>query len=230
MSRFYTPLIALLLGVLPFFLFLGATNTTTLNGEVIADDRFNLLGLVMAIVGLVLVYRVLRPSAPNDGARKGLAAVAGLICAVQLANSADLVRIEPLDWIMPDRNLPALQYAGLSEDDRIFLSSNEPETYVWALRGRKGDIMGFARQHAAYADLCHGGRYRIDLERAEQLPDYFSDSDLAEINRRADGLETGAPTECTDRNSNRLMGETVDTVNRSMDLTDRLEAEYLATL
>lgn len=229
MSRFSKPLLALAFAILPFFLFVGSTNMTAINGEVVADSRFNLLGTVLGIAGLWIAYRAFR-SPVSDGAVKGVAAVAGILCIVQLASSFDLVRIDPFDWINPDRDLPAPQYSGLSADARIILSAHAPENYLWALRNHKADIKGFARLHLAYADLCHGGRHRIDIARAETMPDYFSESDVEAIETRATALAASAPTECSAQASNRIMGEMADTVNRDMDLIDRLEAEYLASL
>jgi hypothetical protein len=228
MSRFSKPLIALALAITPFFLFLGTTNLVTVNGEVVSDDRFNLGGLIMAAIGLFIVFGILRPSAPKDAARKGLAAVAGILCLLQIANSVDVIRIDPLDWVMPDRNLPELQYSGLADNDIIYLSAKTPEFYRQVLTREKGNVVGQARQHQAYADLCHGGRYRIDLARAEQMPDYFDADELAEIDRSASRAAEAAPAECSTTQSNRLMGEAVDDLNRKMDLFDRLEAEYLA--
>ncbi|KAA0971968.1 hypothetical protein FPY71_02250 [Aureimonas fodinaquatilis] len=228
MSRFSKPALALALAIVPFFLFLGTTNLVTVNGEVVSDNRFNLGGLIMAIVGLVIVFGVLRPSAPKDAARKGLAAVAGILCLVQVANSVDAIRVEPLDWVMPDRHLPELQYSGLADNDAIYLTAKNPEFYREVLTREKGDVLGRARQHQAYADLCHGGRYRTDLERAAQMPDYFDAGELAEIEQRASTAAQSAPSECSTARSNQLMGKSVDELNRKMDLFDRLEAEYLA--
>lgn len=226
MSRFTKPLIALALAAIPFFVLVGTTSTVTVNGEVVSDNRFNFGGLVMAFIGLAIVFGVLRPSAPRDPARKGVAMVAGLLCLVQVANSTDLVRIEPLDWIMPDRHLPELQYSGLAENDYIYLSNKSPDFYRRTLTLEKGKILGLAKQHRAYADLCHGGRYRADLVRAEHMPDYFDTTERAEIERLTSQATRDVPTECSTTLSNRLMGQTVDELNRQMDLFDRLEAEY----
>lgn len=230
MSRFTQPLIALALAIIPFFLFLGTTEMVRVNGEVVSDNRFNLGGLIMAVIGLVVVFGVLRPSAHKDAARKAVAAVAGLLCLVQIANSVDVIRIDPLDWIMPDRNLPELNYSGLADNDYIFLTVKTPDAYRRALTREKGDIVGEARIHQAYADLCHGGRYRVNLTRAEQVPDYFDDAEKAQIEERATVMLGATTTECTGSRSNRLMGEAADGLNRSMDLFDRLEAEYLAAI
>ncbi|MFN3500647.1 MAG: hypothetical protein ACK4ZJ_00155 [Allorhizobium sp.] len=228
MSRFSKPLIVLALAIIPFFLFLGMTNQLTVNGEVVSDNRFNLGGLIMAVIGLCMVFAILRPSAPRDAARKVLAALAGILCLVQIANSVDLIRIDPLDWVLPDRNLPELQYSELADHDSIYLSVKTPEFYREVLTREKGKVIGQARQHQAYADLCHGGRYRTDLARAERIPDYFVAEERAEIERRASSTAEAAPVECTTAASNRLMGKAVDELNRQMDLFDRLEAEYLA--
>lgn len=230
MSRFTTPLIAISLALVPFFLFIGSTDTVTINGEVVSDNRFNLGGLVMAIAGLGMVFGILRPSAPKDAARKGVAVIAALLCLVQIASSVDVIRIDPLDWIMPDRHLPALQYSALADNDYIYLTVKTPDAYRRALTREKADIIGEVRVHQAYADLCHGSRYRVDVARAEQMPDYFDDAERADIERQAQAMVAAATMECSIARSNRLMGENVDQLNRAMDLFDRLEAEYLATI
>ncbi len=229
MSRFTKPLIALALVITPFFLFLGTTELVRVNGEIVSDNRFNLGGLILAVIGICIAFGVLRPSAPKDMARKAIAATALLLGLVQVANSLDVIRIEPLDWIMPDRNLPALQYSGLADNDYIYLSVQTPDAYRRALTREKGEIVGDARIHQAYADLCHGSRYRIDLARAEQLPDYFDASEQAAIEAEAQARLGATAIECSLSRSTRLMGEAVDTLARDMDLFDRLDAEYRAT-
>lgn len=228
MSRFSKPLIVFALAIVPFFLFLGTTESVRINGELVSDNRFNLGGLIMALIGLGMVFSMLRPSAPKDGQRKALAAVAGVLCLVQVANSIDVIRIDPLDWIMPDRNLPALQYSALADNDYIYLTVKTPDAYRRALTREKGDIVSRARIHEAYADLCHGGRYRVDLARATKVPDYFDAAERATIEERATAVLDATSLECLPSRSNLLMGEQVDHINRSMDLYDRLEAEYLA--
>lgn len=230
MSRFTKPLIALALAVIPFFLFIGSTDMVTVNGEVVADNRLNLGGLVMAVAGLILVFRVLKPSAPKDAARKGIAVVAGLLCLVQIANSVDVIRIDPLDWVMPDRHLPELQYSALADNDYIYLTVKTPDAYRRALTREKSDIVGAAHLHRGYADLCHGGRYRVDLARAEQLPDYFDEAERAAIEERAAAIEDTTTMACSLSRSNQLMGEDVDKLNRRLDLFEELEAEYLASI
>lgn len=107
------PLVILALAIVPFFVFLGTADSVRINGELVSDNRFNLGGLIMAVIGLCMAFGILRSSAPGDGKRKALAAVAGLLCLVQVANSIDVIRIDPLDWIMPGRNAPAEQHSAL---------------------------------------------------------------------------------------------------------------------
>lgn len=230
MSRFSKPLIALALAIVPFFLFIGTTDMVTVNGEVVSDNRLNLGGLVMAAISLGMVWSVLRPSAPRDAARKGVAAVAGLFCVLQIASSIDVIRIDPLDWVFPDRHLPTLQYTTLADNDRIYLTVESPEAFRRALTTQKGNVVGRARIHQSYADLCHGGRYRVDLTRAQLIPDYFNDEERDLVEQRARGLTETTSVECTLSRSNRLMGEEVDGLNRAMDLFDRLEDEYHAAV
>lgn len=96
--RLRRPLVAVLLGVLPFWLFVGMSQTTTVNGKVVQDSSLNVLGVIMAIAGLVIVFKMLR----DDGGfgqptrwwpRTALAILAGLLCAFQVVQSLGLYRI-----------------------------------------------------------------------------------------------------------------------------------------
>ena len=99
-KRFKSVIIAAALGILPYFLFLGSSSTTRINGEVVRDEQFNLLGVILAAIGISIAIKVLRTSVPGDPLRAGLAVVAALICVLQLAASFDMVR--PLEWLGGD--------------------------------------------------------------------------------------------------------------------------------
>ncbi|WP_283180062.1 hypothetical protein [Gemmobacter sp. 24YEA27] len=114
MPNLAKPFFALILGIVPFFLFIGTTSMTTSNGEIIAESRLNFGGILLAPIGAGLAWSVLSERRPGPAGRKPLAVLAALICALQLVSASGLWRIDPLDWLMPDRNLPALQYTGLS--------------------------------------------------------------------------------------------------------------------
>lgn len=93
MGRFRTPLIILALGVIPFFVFIGASSSTTVNGQVVSDSRFNLAGLVMGLIGAGMAFSALRRPDRDDKLRLGLIAVAGLVCLVQVAHSVEIIKL-----------------------------------------------------------------------------------------------------------------------------------------
>jgi hypothetical protein len=87
------PAIALLLGVLPFWLFVGASSSTTINGQVVQQSHFNVLGLVLAGIGLAMAVRLLWgdfQAKQNWLPRTGLAILAALVCLAQLGYSVGL--------------------------------------------------------------------------------------------------------------------------------------------
>lgn len=96
--RLRRPLFALLLGMLPFWLFLGTTQQASVNGIKVQDSSFNILGLVLAIAGLVMAVKMLK----NDGsygepsrwwARSVLCIAAALLCVFQIGQSAGLYNV-----------------------------------------------------------------------------------------------------------------------------------------
>lgn len=95
-DRLKSPLTALALGILPFWVFVGTSNRSTVNGRVVSDSSFNLLGLVMAGIGTAMAFRILRDDAPRDLPRTALAVVAILVCIFQLWLSADLFRLRDI--------------------------------------------------------------------------------------------------------------------------------------
>ena len=60
-NRLALPLIAIVLGLLPFVLFVGSTNTVDVNGARVREESFNLLGLILAVLGIVLAMQSIRP-------------------------------------------------------------------------------------------------------------------------------------------------------------------------
>lgn len=230
-SRFKTPLIAALLAIIPYFLFLGATNTVTVNGATVTDDRFNLLGVILALIGLGLVVSVLRPSAPKDTGRKLAAALAGVLCVLQLAASLDLVR--PLDWFNSESDLPPLAYSQLSEGNRgivaDIVASGDVDAVARDLIVRAGFMLDNAHQHMAYADVCHDGRYRIDYDELVALPDVLPEEDQAEIVARAEGMRRPVPEpdQCSPSRDAYAMGELVDNINQQRDMIAILRDGYI---
>ncbi len=181
---------------MPFFLFIGTTSMTTINGKVVAENHFNFGGIVLALIGAGLARSVLSEPSRGHAARKALAVLAALICALQLVSASGLWRIDPLDWLMPDRNLHDLQYSGLSADDRIVLLPESEENYHSTLAHRNAEIIRDARLHNAYAALCHGGRSRVDLSRAEAQPDVFDADLVTRVTTRIEGMQANVLSCC----------------------------------
>ncbi|TQX85188.1 MULTISPECIES: hypothetical protein [Rhizobium] len=93
-QRLRIPLIGLALGILPLWVFMGASQSVSVDGVSVSQTRFNVLGLAMASVGLGMVVKLLW----NDGPwrerwlpRTALAFVAAFACVVQLAYSAGFI-------------------------------------------------------------------------------------------------------------------------------------------
>lgn len=98
-QRLRPPLIGLVLGILPLWLFVGTSESYSVNGQLVSQSRFNLLGLVLAGIGLAMVVRLLW----NDGPwaerwlpRTVLAAIAVMVCLAQLAYSVGLLDLSRL--------------------------------------------------------------------------------------------------------------------------------------
>lgn len=230
-SRFKTPITALILALLPYLLFVGSSETMTVNGVVVRDEQINFLGIICALVGLGLVFSVLRPSAPRDGARKALAIIAGLLCLLQLAAAINLVR--PLDWLNPESHLPALAYRGLSEGNRNIVASmverGDIEEIRRDLMTRSSFMLDDAHQHMDYADVCHEGRYRIDYEALAGLFAVLGESDAAEVRARAESMRRPAPqaADCSPQRTAYAMGEIVDDIAQSKDMISVLRDGYV---
>ncbi|GEM_PF-1475430 len=222
------PILAIILAIIPFFVFLGSQKTVKIDGALTSDSRFNILGVILGVIAIGMAISVLRLSRDNSAVRKGLGAVAGLLGAVQIVAAFDLVRIDPWDWINPDRNLPALKYAGpgVNMDGKVFVTNQTAEGYKNAVRSKKLELIRLTRFHMGYADQCHGGRYRVNTDVALAIPDYFtkeeSDAILAEAERR----KLSTAMECNPKNTGVAMGKTVDDINMNIDAMDAFERKY----
>jgi hypothetical protein len=93
MDRFRTPLIILALGLAPFWVFIGSTSTTTINGEVVSDHSFNIAGLILGLIGVVMALQAVRTGDHSDGLRLALIVGAGLICLLQIAHSVGVISL-----------------------------------------------------------------------------------------------------------------------------------------
>ncbi|MGQ4274430.1 hypothetical protein [Terrihabitans sp. B22-R8] len=235
MSR---PLVALILGIVPFFLFVGSTNVVTVNGVRVRDDSFNVLGLVLAGIGLVITIKALLPkNGGRDAVRQGLAALALAICAFQIAVSGGVVsKRDLMAAVWPDSTLPALEFHGLEDGNRKIadgiLAKNEPGQTIRQIIGYKVSAAADANRHVTYAEVCHSGRSRLDMNSIEALPDFLDENARAEISRRveADRRAPPSPESCNEKQAVYYMGELVDRAKRANAMADMLIQGYPAQI
>ncbi|KAF5884405.1 MULTISPECIES: hypothetical protein [Rhizobium] len=233
-TRLAPPAIGVLLGLLPFLLFVGSTNTVDVNGVRVREDSFNLLGLILAVIGIVLAMRSIRPLPGVTRLRPILAVFAIVVCLVQILVSIGLLSTRPIvSALWPDSDLPPLTFTELDEGNlglvKGLLQKDDLEQIKQGIAGYKLNAIAEANRHVSYADVCHGGRYRVDLEAVNLLPDFMSAEDRADLERRVAADHRTPPTvaDCTPRNTTYRMGELVDRVNRSNAMADALIAGYL---
>lgn len=232
LSGLKTPIIALALGLVPFFLFVGSSQIVTVNGAVVRDEHFNFLGAILALAGLVLAGRTLLARGHGTLASKAVAGLAVLVCLVQLAASFGLVR--PADWFNPDSDLPPLAYSSLSEANRNLVANiverGDVEAVARDLRARGRSALDLAHRHMAYADVCHEGRYRVDYDEIKELFAVLPQEQQAEILTNAEQVRRPNPTpeECSVRMTGFSMGEMVDDINQQKDMMAILRDGYVA--
>lgn len=229
------PLLAIILGLLPFVLFLGTSSTVRVNGQLVRDDQLNILGLVLAAAGLWMAIASLRPSSPPAMLRRLAAVAAILVCGVQLAASAGLFSPQRLiASLRPDADLPPLAYNGLDEGNRRIplgiLSRDNPVETRQQILNYLGLVAYEANRHMAYADHCHARRYRINVAAVEALPDFLTDDERGRLTREAAGGRAHMPLACSPANTNQLMGERVDTIRRVLDFLAILTEGYRAQM
>ncbi len=91
-SPYRAPIIALILGILPSFIFIGTKASTTVNGVVTSASSINILGLILAGIGAVMmVSYLLRGPQNRTPATMVLAVVALAVCAAQIANAVGVI-------------------------------------------------------------------------------------------------------------------------------------------
>ena len=222
---------ALALGVVPFFLFVGTSQTVTVNGSVVRDEQINFLGAVLAIVGFGLALRVLLLRTPKALVSALAAGLALPVCLLQLATSFDLVR--PADWLNPDSDLPPLLYSGLSDANRAIVANivetGAVEDVTRDLMNRGRSTLDRAHRHMAYADVCHNSRYRIDYDEVKALFAVLPQAQQQQILANAEEVRRPNPTpdNCSARMTTYSMGELVDEINQQRDMMTILRDGYL---
>lgn len=219
------PLAAILLGVLPFWLFLGASDKRTVNGEVVFESQLNLLGIVMAIIALGLAFTMLRrDGSPGQPPRRWLRS-AVVIAAIPLAlfqlgysigfYSFKDIKIALFGGPAP----PPATYSGLNPDLKKFLVERSRTLD----QGRLNDVivnsllrLTEARiRHNAYADACHRGKWQLE---AVSLPVSLSEAGRDAIAESERKLAAERPAPCTEKNAKANITELSDYYARDKDI------------
>lgn len=83
-------IVAIVLGIIPLWVFIGSTSSTTVNGQVVSSSYFNILGIVLGLVALGMGLSTLfkGTSAPLG---RVLAAVAVIVGALQVLISIGVI-------------------------------------------------------------------------------------------------------------------------------------------
>lgn len=237
------PAIALVLGgIAPFWLFLGLHHKVTANDRVVEDYSLNILGLVLAIAGIVMVFRMLRRDGsygrpPRWWPRTILSLLAGLACLFQVAQSVGIYQVDPMDYVRDLRVLllgnqepRAVTYAGLDSARRDALARRGRETDEGRLRD---DVVTTAARLAAsrvqyeqYAIRCEDSYRRF--QRVD-LPSFLTAEDRAYVDQvESATLERWRTEPCTVPERQFIPGPLVDNVHRDRDVLALQVAVYHA--
>lgn len=223
------PLLALILGLLPFVAFVGARGTTRINGRLVQQEEVNLFGLALAVAGLVVAWRYTRAPMGRSPIGNAVAVVAVIACLVQIPTSAGMFSpVRLISGLRADSDLPTLTYTGLDAGNRKIpegiLAKGDPAETRRQIVGYKASVMADASTHIAYAERCHSGRQRLDPAIIETVPAFATDAERASLGQEAAaGRKRGEALECNELNTRHAMGELVDRVNRLSDFIRVLE-------
>ncbi|MDO5641451.1 MAG: hypothetical protein Q4G26_03540 [Paracoccus sp. (in: a-proteobacteria)] len=221
-------IIAIILALLPFVLFIGTTNVTTINGQTVQDSRFNLAGVILSLVAFSMAAPFLRRGGVTLAGRV-LALVAVALSLLQLANAIDLLRIDGDTIKRYFGGLPELTYSGeLNEDDLRMVSELSRAGLLRALTFDKTRAEVDFHLHAEYAEKCHSGKLRIDRDRAlAEIPE-FGPEETQEVDKYvANWLRSNRPLPvCSSEADARYMGEYVDDAHHRMDRIDAIRAAF----
>ena len=227
-SRLSAPAIALLLGILPFWLFFGFHQRATVNGRVVQDSGLNILGLVFAVAGIVMVFRMLRDDGsyghpPRWLPRTVLAVLAGLVCLFQAGQSLGLYRFDPSEHARDLRvrflghpEPAAVAYAGLDAARRDGLAGRAREADEGRLRD---DVVTVAArlgagivQYNLFSTACADGYRRFG---AAALPSFLTEDDRRYIVQAEESTaQRWRNMRCDPRIREAMSGPVIDSIHR----------------
>ena len=237
-----SPAIALVLGVAPFWLFFGFHQRATVNGRVVQDSGLNILGLILAIAGIVMVFRMLRDDGsyghpPRWLPRTVLGLVAGLVCLFQVGQTLGLYRFDPSAQFRDLRvrllghpEPAAAAYAGLDAALREGLGRRGQATDEGRLRDDV--VTTVARLRAEIVQYNHIASHCGDDYRRfgpVDLPSFLTAEDRAYVDQAESSTrERWRTASCTARERQFMTGPLVDAVHRDRDVLARQATAYSA--
>lgn len=233
LSTLRTPLIALALSILPFWLFVGARETKTYNGETIEFSHFNVVGLVIAVAGLIMAGRWLaqrNTASPRPAAAFVLAAAAVLLSLVQIGETTELFTLGDAKRLATRKigwpPLPASGFAGLAPDEEAQLRETAAASTTDALASRIAQDLAMTNgriiRHNAYGAKCYGG---LDERELVPVPPAVGAAERKTYDDYIDAMRSQPVTICSDANTDRYMGELADTIGEDVARLQVLLAE-----
>ncbi|CEJ12764.1 hypothetical protein BN1110_03067 [bacterium YEK0313] len=234
------PAIALLLGILPFWLFFGFHQKATVNGRVVQDSGLNILGLALAIAGIIMVFKMLRDDGsyghpPRWLPRTVLAVLAGLVCLFQAGQSLGLYRFDPSERVRDLRvrffgnpEPGAVTYAGLDAARRDGLVKRGREIDEGRLRDDVVTVAARLRagivQYNLFSTTCADGYRRFPTV---ELPSFLIEDDRRYI---AQAEESTAlrwrNMRCDARIREAMSGPVIDSIHRDRAVLDLAAGAY----
>ncbi|MBP0581841.1 hypothetical protein J8I29_21105 [Labrys sp. LIt4] len=227
------PLVAILLGVLPFWLFLGASERRKVNGEVVFESDLNLLGVGMAIIALGLAFTMLRrdgsPGQPQRWWPRTLLVIAAIPLALfQLGYSIGFYSFKDIEIAVFGRPAPPPpDYAGLAPDvkksvaersktqDQGHLHDDIVNTLLRMTEARS--------RHNAYATACYRGQWQM-AETA--LPGMLGEAGRSQIAERVRSLASEPASPCTPNNARLYITKLSEAYSHDADILAILVAAY----
>lgn len=234
LTSFRIPAIALLLGLLPFWVFVGAGETRVYNGETIELSRFNLMGFVLAVVGLLMALQwIFRrdPDAPRPVLAVVLSIAAVLVCLVQAAETSEIFTLNDAKRLATRKigwpPLPASRFTGLDPGEEAELRSAAAELGAGALASRiaraltwvNGDLV----RRNAYSAKCYGG---LDSRELLPVPDYVSATDRKTYDDYVEAMRGQPVGICSDTNSTKYMGDLAGRISENIATSEILADAY----
>lgn len=239
-SDLRSPAIALILGIAPFWLFFGFQQRATVNGRVVQDSGLNILGLALAIAGIVMVFKVLRDDGsyghpPRWLPRTVLAVLAGLVCLFQAGQSLGLYRFDPSEHartlrvrLLGHPEPGAVAYAGLDAAQRDSLAKRTRETDEGRLRDDVVTVAARLRaeivQYNLFSIACDDGYRRFGTAG---LPSFLTEDDRRYIAQaEASTAQRWRTMRCDARIREAMSGPVIDGVHRDRAILDLQAIAY----